>query len=392
MVHARSPLVAAFLVAIGGRCCWASAPAIGRWDDQDDDQCLLQNSFFKKGLDAVADADGDGLDDAFEMQCATKFQPVVYLDKKEKYGPDTVESYFETCALRKQNPCSNLGSLLQRSNTTNQGANGLDSCLWKTSVAVRGVKCGFKDKDETLGTPVTAALLAEQQGCSGCYLRCLGCNGDKCNAMGADRDAAKGVHGEDALKKVPFYVHVMPDSSQVEGGIQIQYWFFYPFNGPTIGFGTHQGDWEHFSVITDAKCEKVQKFRAYAHGQSDQWFDIESGEASTEDGHLVAYSAVNSHATYLTEGSHGGGTAITKDYTSKGDRWFPDNLINPGEQTCATAGRAPMSEDFAYVDYGGNWGSASMFDGVLSGVQVIGEACPSGPHWSYTSDTPASTC
>ena len=45
------------------------------------------------------------------------------------------------------------------------------------------------------------------------------------------------------------YVHVYPSA---DGGVNVQYWFFYPFsNGPL--FFDHDTDWEHLTVELDAK-------------------------------------------------------------------------------------------------------------------------------------------
>merc|ERR1712178_262694 len=93
---------------------------------------------------------------------------------------------------------------------------------------------------------------------------------------------------------------------------------------------------------------------------------------------MVVYSAINSHATYLSVGEHDGGTVITKDYTSKGDRWFPDVLINAGEKTNSRPGYRPMGADNAWVDYTDVWGSNSAFDGSLNNG-----ACDSGPHLQW---------
>ena len=40
------------------------------------------------------------------------------------------------------------------------------------------------------------------------------------------------------------YVHVYP---RVDGGVNIQYWFFYPYNRAPLFFD-HEGDWEHITV------------------------------------------------------------------------------------------------------------------------------------------------
>ena len=327
------------------------------------------------------DLDHDYLDDDFEMACAQKFKPVVYLAQGEAYGPSTVDEYLEGCALRKYGSCGHSEAAdADKSVATDNASVGL--CLWQTAVLYRYARCGFKDPDSTLGeiSPSTLASEASAQcgGNDGCYLRCLHCQAaGKCENLGLDQADAKGTHGAAALATSPFYVHVLPD---VNGTVQIQYWFFYNFNGPTYGFGTHQGDWEHFSVRADGNCSTRLGYVPFAHGEPPAWSNATLEE---EDGHPVIYSAINSHATYLTVGTHPGGTPVTKDTTSKGDRWFPSVLVNGGERTCVANGRRPMKNGTNWLDYMGVWGSNSAFDGSLNNG-----ACDSGPHLQWDQGNP----
>lgn len=330
---------------------------------------------FLPACSAAIDADGDGMDDNFEMQCAQKFKPAVYLHKDEKYGPEHVDKYLKSCQLRQLGSCAARDGVLQSAaqNLTSE----VELCLWTTAVTSRYVGCGWKDPDSTIGDASPVAISSRNDPH---YLRCLNCAGSKCDGMGAEHDEAKGIHGTDALKDMPFYIHVFPEDANGVKTVQVQYWFFYAFNGPTLTFGTHQGDWEHFSVRLNSQCTERLGYRTFAHGTPPPWTNSSEG-VTMEDGVMAVYSAVNSHATYLTEGEHDGGTIITKDYTNKGDRWYPDTLVNPGETTCLGDGRRPMSDQMMFLDFGGEWGSNSAFDGVTDGG-----LCPSGPHWSYNSD------
>jgi len=364
-----------------------------------DDACLVQvHAAGRRSITDETDLDGDTMPDTLEMTCAEKFKPIVYLEKDEQFGPSSVDEYLTSCRMVQMASCSNWGSLLQinASEIHTAGArddSSLDGCPAATAIASRSPGCWFKDKDTDLG-PATPPGMAKYRfdSKSEYYLRCLNCFGSTNNNMGMNtKPEARGVHGAEALKQVPFIVHVFPDSSVTEKGVQIQYWFFYPFNGPTIGFGTHQGDWEHFSIMANSDCTERVAYKDFAHGSSDKWQTTFSS-LEEENGSLVLYSAVNSHATYTTEGKHKGGTAVTKDKTSKGDRWFPDVLVNPGETTCTAEGRKPMPGT-EWIDWAGNWGTASAWDGVLTGAWGgAGEACPSGPHFSYNSEGSPQKC
>lgn len=350
----------------------------------------------KRGQQTI-DNDGDGLDDNFEMQCAQRFKPVMYLHTDERYGPNTAESYMQTCNLRDQDSCSSWSSMLeavqQQAKQTKQGVNVTRAnCPYQTAIASRLAGCWWRDRDDTIGA-ATAELIGQyEEGNAGSkYLRCLGCSGGNCHDMGKDQPGAGGVTDEEGLRRVPFYVHVVPDDRFGRPVINIQYWFFYPFNGPTIGFGVHQGDWEHIAMIVDDTCTNRLKYRTSSHGSGngmESWKDEGTGDVEYENGALVHYSAVNSHAGFMTEGEHDGGTIITKDYTNKGPRWYPDELVNVGETTCSGGGRRPMSNATAFVDFGGRWGTTSAFDGVLSGLPAVGSLCPSGPGWQFNKNTP----
>jgi len=332
---------------------------------------------------AKTDVDGDGLDDDFEMQCAQQFKPVVYLAEGEQFNPTMVDEYLSGCTLRRYGSCGHSDDVDVKHVERKFSEVGL--CPWATAVAYRYAACGFTDPDTPLGpvneSTLTSAASAGCGGSGGCFIRCLRCQeGEgKCNNLGMSQPGAAGAHGA-ALADVPFYVHAFPD---VGGSVQIQYWFFYDFNGPTAGFGTHQGDWEHFSVRADANCSTRLGYVPFAHGTPPAWTNATIEE---EGGHAVVYSAVNSHATYLTAGTHPGGTPVTHDHTSKGARWFPSHLVNGGERTCAKSARRPMAGT-EWVDFPDVWGSNSAFDGSLNNG-----ACDSGPHLQWDQQMPSLPC
>lgn len=89
------------------------------------------------------------------------------------------------------------------------------------------------------------------------------------------------------------YAHVYPNA---DGGINLQYWFFYAYsNGPL--FFDHDSDWEHLTVELDpngkprgvhlAQHEDDHPGRFYA------WYQVR-----TFEGQPVFYSAHGTHATY----------------------------------------------------------------------------------------------
>lgn len=89
------------------------------------------------------------------------------------------------------------------------------------------------------------------------------------------------------------YVHVHP---RADGGVNVQYWFFYPFsNGPL--FFDHDSDWEHLTFELDPQ-RKARGVHLAQHendhpGRFHAW-----SELTTLSGQPVFYSAGGTHATY----------------------------------------------------------------------------------------------
>jgi hypothetical protein len=105
-----------------------------------------------------------------------------------------------------------------------------------------------------------------------------------------------------------------------DGYVDIVYGFFYQWNGFQIfrasildlfstvtrnfewrDFARHEGDWEHVTVRLSPDLETVIGVFGAAHGDS-KFYSIESGDIHFEGTHPRMFAALNSHATYPTEG------------------------------------------------------------------------------------------
>jgi VPS62-like protein len=116
----------------------------------------------------------------------------------------------------------------------------------------------------------------------------------------------------------PLYVHVRPVAGH-DDQIDIQYWFFYPFNGneilrlegvrtaeTSIDISQHQGDWEHVTVrvslVNDGSIVAV----LYAAHSGGGWVTQRSSANpegfDTENGHPKVYVAAQTHASYPIAG------------------------------------------------------------------------------------------
>ena len=81
-----------------------------------------------------------------------------------------------------------------------------------------------------------------------------------------------------------------------DGGILLQYWFFYPFNDFHLLFD-HEGDWEHLTVRLDDALRPLGAWYArHDRAAPGRWFGW--GELEREGEHPVALSARGSHASY----------------------------------------------------------------------------------------------
>jgi hypothetical protein len=81
-----------------------------------------------------------------------------------------------------------------------------------------------------------------------------------------------------------------------DGGVLVQYWFFYPFN-KFHGFGDHEADWEHVTVRIGP--EGRPRGAWYSHHDDNApgaW--IGWSALPREDTHPVVLSALGSHACY----------------------------------------------------------------------------------------------
>ncbi|AAK78769.1 hypothetical protein BJV85_003216 [Clostridium acetobutylicum] len=135
---------------------------------------------------------------------------------------------------------------------------------------------------------------------------------------------------KDALGNQKFYLKIT-DTSVREGNLNsakcyvyvrkrnkgryldLQYFFFYGYNGPTINIhlnknkknystsniGENYGNWEHVTVVIDSTDGSILGAIFDQHGKS-CFYDIDQLEY--EKGHIVVYSALSSHASYPSAG------------------------------------------------------------------------------------------
>jgi hypothetical protein len=135
-----------------------------------------------------------------------------------------------------------------------------------------------------------------------------------------------------------------------EGLLEIEYWFFYPFNDGFSVFN-HESDWEHVKLTFDTRGEPVEiRFAQHDGGTAFPWNDPRIEKEGT---HPVAYSAIGTHASFPSEGTFDieGTFGVAKDHTKKSAQvWKTEDAL------VAIGTRARPRNNQRFVAYRGRWG------------------------------------
>ncbi len=184
------------------------------------------------------------------------------------------------------------------------------------------------------------------------------------------------------LSEAKCYVNVVRPLEN-ESYVDIQYHFFYPYNGPANNFFAniivdveHEGDWENItvrcSISTNGEWE-VQNVFYSAHGSDwSKWYQID--EVLWEDEHHpIVFSALHTHANYPQQSglpdnfqtTCNGVDYFNIDEISDGINWETWNhleivRINTKKSQTSSTAEIPEIEEIssvAWQNFNGNWGS-----------------------------------
>jgi len=106
-----------------------------------------------------------------------------------------------------------------------------------------------------------------------------------------------------------------PDTAITGKFIALQYWFFYQYNYyPTvynvslmnddpeaadlINTDLHQGDWEHITILLDAKTKQPLWVYTARHSNEGQYYPWNSPQLTFDQGHVVIQAAFGGHPSY----------------------------------------------------------------------------------------------
>jgi hypothetical protein len=172
-----------------------------------------------------------------------------------------------------------------------------------------------------------------------------------------------------SLQSAECYVHFR-HAPQRNGQIDIQYWFFYPYN--SFGPG-HEGDWEHITVRVTNNFNIRRIFFA-SHARESEWHRP-TGFHLNNAGHPIVYSAIGSHACYWFAGKRDRGKFHTAeippdDFTANGGPVWKtwENLRIIGEFD------NPLSNQ-EWIKYTGHWGEI----GTAGTSELLVTSGPYGP-------------
>ncbi|HEY4394281.1 MAG TPA: Vps62-related protein [Polyangia bacterium] len=146
------------------------------------------------------------------------------------------------------------------------------------------------------------------------------------------------------------YVHVYP---RVDGGINVQYWFFYPYNQAPLFFD-HEGDWEHITVdLGPGGAPRAVYFSE--HGNNNPGVYRAWERVRRVGDHPIVLSARGTHASYPEQASVAWFDHVSQCRSVDGcadpvwRTWAAGGLANVGERGAA-AGEGEV------LAYGGGWG------------------------------------
>jgi hypothetical protein len=141
---------------------------------------------------------------------------------------------------------------------------------------------------------------------------------------------------------------------RMSGLLDIEYWFFYPFN-ENVAMFDHESDWEHVRVTADPKTETAVEVKFSQH-HGGETLPANDPKLTWDGTHPVVYAAKGTHANFPIEGTfpiEGVPLDLAKDTTkaaAPGDVWKTEtSLVEVGTRAAPKNGQV-------FVKYWGRWG------------------------------------
>lgn len=260
----------------------------------------------------------------------TRFAPEVRLHPDDQHRPSSVEWYLERTSLRRWRGPFRKGE--------NVFADG------RISAERLGVVAGVEDEDP-----------------AGLFLTI------------SDDAARYGFQPTAGNLAAPCYVNARsaPDDPSA---FDLQYWFFYPFNGRDGRHIAHEGDWEHITVrVSNTASPELMAAYVSAHGLNNGDWAIpgRGGLQVTETGNPIVYSSLGSHASYTSPGAHKQGWPKSADQTADGGPVW----VTSRELVLVEVNGQSLDGDkdtHPWLRYRGRWGAIRKYAWPFSATGPVG--------------------
>jgi hypothetical protein len=175
--------------------------------------------------------------------------------------------------------------------------------------------------------------------------------------------ALRGLAPSDG-QRVPVYTHIYPN---IFGGVNIQYWYFFPYNGTTFW---HEGDWEHITVTLNENLEPYWVWYYHHTSKTRVLWSSTTRYINGTGEHPLVYIAEQSHASYESDRAcDDGGLNLPflegfDECPNEHALWWSEPPGEPLNQVVYLEGGVINlgergSETFDWERFGGTWGSES---------------------------------
>jgi hypothetical protein len=300
------------------------------------------------GSGPTIDNDRDGIDDLVENQIIKKFAPLVKINPEEQYLPANIPWFLSRVRMRFD---ISLGLDKQ---VLNKGEVNLSNL---TTQSYNNIPSGLSPNPTNFFLEAT----------------------DIAGGGSLDDYRKKTRAGVTSLEWVCYArVHYSPGNS---GNYDIQYIFYYPYNGDMVSGPlntAHESDFEHITVRVKQDQKTISQVYYAAHDNEGKWYNLQipaeglSGYSVTTEGRLLVYAALNSHASYPWAGKWTRNNLPDDHAAGDGPIWdCQQSVQNLGEKEYP-------AKDMQWIQYSGHWGEV--------GTQsfTTGPVGPAYQQWWYS--------
>lgn len=130
-----------------------------------------------------------------------------------------------------------------------------------------------------------------------------------------------------SLDRATLYVRVQ----ELETQIRFAFFVFFSFNGALnvagcFKAGDHRADMERFSFYLNKNSHEIEKIYLGAHGSKDGMWLVPN-DFEKQDGKIVLYCALGSHAFYNEAKTYWRYLGLANDKTNKGTMWLNQKFV-----------------------------------------------------------------